>query len=116
MGKHPVTADVIAVTGADAVKRSIKNLLYTLVGETPFFPTFGSTIHQLLFEPIDPITITSLDSSIRATLDTFEPRISITKLLITPTPDELQFRVDLEFLMKNVPEPITLSVFLKRLR
>jgi phage baseplate assembly protein W len=116
MGRNPVTGDVVTVTGADAVKRSVKNLLYTMVGEVPFFPTYGTTLHHLLFEPIDPITITSLDSTIRATLAAFEPRVEIAKLVITPTPDELQFQIDLTFIMRNVPEPVTLTVFLKRLR
>ena len=114
--RNPVTNDVVAVTGEEAVKRSVKNLLYTMAGEVPFFPNFGSTLHALLFEPVDAITVISLEDSIRTTLEAFEPRIRIVTLDIIPRPDELGYDVYLTIRLVNLPEPITLSVFLKRLR
>lgn len=114
--RNPVTNDVVAVTGAEAVKRSIKNLLYTVAGEVPFFPNFGSTLHRLLFEPVDPITVISLDDSIRTTIEAYEPRVTIQTLDIVPRPDELGYDINLTIQLVNLPEPITLSVFLKRLR
>lgn len=116
MGMNPVTNDIVAVTGEEAVKRSIKNLLYTVAGEVPFFPNFGSTIHRLLFEPIDPITITNLDSSIRACIEAFEPRVRIVDLIITPDEEELRYKIDITLRLVNLLEPITVSLFLKRLR
>jgi len=116
MGMNPITNDIVAVTGEEAVKRSIKNLLYTVAGEVPFFPNFGSTINRLLFEPIDPITIINLESAIRACIEAFEPRVRIQSLVITPDVDELQFKVDITLRLVNLLAPITVSVFLKRLR
>jgi phage baseplate assembly protein W len=114
--RHPVTGDVVAVTGAEAVKRSIKTLLHTQAGEVPFFPNFGSALHQLLFEPVDAITLTSIDDTIRTTIDAFEPRASITDLNIVPRPDDVGYDVFLTIRLVNLPDPITLTVFLKRLR
>ena len=115
-GMNPVNNDVIAVTGVDAVKRSIKNLLATNVGEVPFFPNFGSTIRELLFEPMDPITMTSLEGAIRACIEAFEPRVKIVSLVIRPSIDELQYNVSITIQMNNLISPVTFSVFLKRLR
>ena len=116
MGKNPVTNDVIAVTADEAVKRSIRNLLLTRAGEVPFFPEFGSRLHALLFEPIDPITSARLESEIRDTIDAFEPRVRILRLTIIPSPDEHLYKIDLVLQIVNLATPVTLTLFLSRLR
>jgi phage baseplate assembly protein W len=115
-GKNPVTNDVLAVTGADAVRRAIKTILSTRAGEVPFLPNFGGRLDGLLFEPIDPITTAAINSEIRAAIETYEPRVTIQTLKITPTPDEHQYQVDVTFVLVNLADPITLTVFLSRLR
>ena len=115
-GQNPVTNDVLAVTGDDAVKRSIKNLLLTVAGEVPFFPTFGSRIHRLLFEPIDAVTTALLQSEIRATIQAFEPRVTIQKLDVVPTDDENRYEITLTLEILNIAQPVTLTLFLTRLR
>jgi phage baseplate assembly protein W len=115
-GKNPVTSDVIAVTGDEAVKRAIKNLLLTRAGEVPFYPDFGSRLQSLLFEPIDPITTARIGSEIRSTIDAYEPRVQILSMVITPTPSEYQYQIDLVLQIINLASPVTLTLFLTRLR
>lgn len=114
--RNPVTNDVVAVEAEEAVKRSIKNLLMTVAGEVPFYPNFGSALSRLLFEPIDPVTTTLLASEVRATIEGFEPRVSIQTLDVTPTPDENRYQLDLVIQLVNLAQPITLTLFLTRLR
>jgi phage baseplate assembly protein W len=116
MGLNPVTNDVVSVTGIEAVKRSIKNLLSIQCGEVPFFPNLGSRLNELLFEPIDPITTIRIDSEIRATIEGFEPRARVVVLTITPTDDQHKYQIDLTLQLVNLAEPITLTLFLSRLR
>lgn len=116
MGMNPVTNDVVVVTGVDAIKRSIKNLLMTMCGEVPFFPNMGSRLSQLLFEPIDAITTIRIDSEIRATLGGFEPRVKIVGIVITPSPDQHQYQVDMTLQIVNLTEPVVLTIFLNRSR
>ncbi len=114
--RNPVTSDVVAVTGVDAVKRAIKNLLLTQAGEVPFFPDFGSRLQRTLFEPIDPMTTARIDSEIRATLGAYEPRCGILQLFINPTPDESAYQINLVLQLINLVTPVTLTLFLQRLR
>lgn len=116
MGLNPVTNDVVSVSGVEAVKRAIKNLLSIQCGEVPFFPNLGSRLNELLFEPIDPITTIRIDSEIRATIGGFEPRAQVVALDITPTDDQHKYQVDLTIQLVNLAEPITLTLFLNRLR
>jgi phage baseplate assembly protein W len=116
MSKNPITGDILAVSGGDAVKRAVKNILMTNVGEVPFFPEFGSRIRHLLFEPIDPMTTTLLANEIRASVEAYEPRITITRLVLTPMEDDNAYQVDMEFQIVNQIQPVTLTLFLSRVR
>jgi phage baseplate assembly protein W len=115
-GRNPVTHDVNAVTGDEAVKRAIKNILLTRAGEVPFFPDFGSRLNALLFEPIDPVTTARIESEVRDSIAAYEPRVQILLLTITPTPDENQYQIDLVLQIINLATPITLTLFLTRFR
>lgn len=114
--RNPVTSDVVTVTGEDAVKRALKLILMTRVGETPFYPNFGSRLTQLLFEPIDPITTVLVQHEIEDVITAFEPRVSIIDVIVTPDTDSLGYNVDLTFSLVNMVEPITLTLYLSRLR
>ena len=114
--KNPVTHDVVTVTNEDAVKRSLKLLLMTRTGEAPFFPNYGSRLHLLLFEPVDTITSVLIQHEVRDTVSAFEPRVKIENLSVTPTSDELGYDVTMTFSLLNRVEPITLTLYLSRLR
>jgi phage baseplate assembly protein W len=116
MARNPITNDVVAVTGAEAVKRSLKFLLLADVGETPFFPEFGTRLRRLLFEPIDPITTVLLQREIEATIKAYEPRVNIQQLTVTPSEDEQTYYVNLLFSLVNQTTPITFTIYLSRLR
>ena len=114
--RNVVTSDVVTVSGEDAVKRSLKLLIMSRAGETPFFPEFGSRIFTLLFEPIDPITTVLLQHEIQATIEAYEPRVNIRRLTATPSSDEQGYDIDCLFNIVNQTAPVTLTLYLSRLR
>ena len=115
-GRNVVTSDVVTVTDADAIKRSLKLLLLSRTGETPFFPEFGSRIAAMLFEPIDPITTLLLQHEIQATITAYEPRIRIQELSLVPSADEQGFTLNCLFTIVNQLAPVLLTLYLSRLR
>ena len=54
--KVPGTKDIALKYDEQAVIRSVRNLLSTNFYERPFQPDIGSTLNQLLFEPVTEIT------------------------------------------------------------
>jgi phage baseplate assembly protein W len=116
MGLNPVTNDIITLTGAAAVVRSIKTLMQTYAGEVPFFPDFASRLRELLFEPIDSITTSLIETELQTILDAYEPRATIQTITVTPDPDNNQYLVLLEIQIVNTAEDVTFSLYLKRLR
>lgn len=113
---HPVRKDINVHRGVTAVINSVKNLILTNFYERPFQPELGSNLRRLLFENLDVITASSIEREISQTITNFEPRVRIIGVNVSPQYDENGFSVDLEFLINNITEPITITFFLERVR
>lgn len=113
---NPVTNDIVALTGASAVIRSIKTLLSTHAGEVAFFPEFASNLKRLLFEPIDAITTSMIETEIRDVIDTYEPRAKVRQLVAIPDEENNAYTINLEIEILSTGQSATFSVFLKRIR
>jgi len=92
---NPLTKDLIVLKNENAIARSVKNIVFTVPGEKPFNPEFGSRISESLFENIDDITASQIETELRDSINRFEPRVSITKLVVNANIDENGFDVTL---------------------
>jgi phage baseplate assembly protein W len=72
---HPVSNDVTTKKDADAVKRSVRNILLTNDYERPFKPNFGANLRGKLFELQGIGAKKRIASDIREALNALEPRI-----------------------------------------
>lgn len=115
-GKHPTTKDVLRKTKENAIIASVKNLILTNRNERPFNPKIGSNINAMLFEPLDELTASILMAEIRMLISNYEPRVRIENVQVTPDYDRNGFNVILKFSVINSLKPITVNVFLNRLR
>ena len=88
---NPINNDVIVTRNENAIARAIRNLIFTLPGEKPFQPLVGSNVSGLLFENMDRITAKSIQSEIEQTVNSFEPRVSLTSVEVTPNFDNNEF-------------------------
>jgi len=113
---HPVTGDVAKKVGDAAVIASITNLLQTARYERLFQPDLFSSLRMHLFEPIDNITSSAIEKEIRTTINNFEPRVNLSEVSATPDYDNNGYSVNLTFFIVNKPTPITISIFLERIR
>ena len=103
--KHPVTGDLVVSKDASAIKQAIVNLLLTNKGERPFNPDYGSNIRSYLFEPLDYGTAAQIESSIKSTLDKFEPRIELRDIETYPNYDNNSFSVDMTYVIVGSDDP-----------
>ena len=85
--RHPVTNDVVVIRDEDAIKRSVKNIIFTILGEKPFEPRFGSIINESLFELNTTYSDILAQDEIKSSLLKFEPRISNLDVTVTVAPD-----------------------------
>ena len=74
---NPLSKDLIALKNANAIARSVKNIVFTVPGEKFFNPDFGSRITASLFENINDITANIIVDEITESIVRYEPRVSL---------------------------------------
>ena len=113
---NPVTGDINRKTGEDAVKRSIRNLVFTNYYERPFKSFLGSNIPSLLFDNVDIITASEIQDALIKLINTFEPRVVLQNVSVFADIDNHGFNVTLEYIIVNTETPATFNLFLERIR
>ena len=77
---NPLNSDLIALNNSNAISRSIRNLILTVPGDKPFQPDLGSEVYESLFDQLDQITATSIQSQIENTIIKYEPRVKLSSV------------------------------------
>jgi len=113
---HPITGDIAKKVGDDAIIQSMRNLLQTSKYERLMQPDIYSNLRNQLFEPIDNITSSAIGNSIRNVIDKYEPRVNLVEVNVTPDYDYQGYNVSLTFFIVNQTNPITVELFLERIR
>jgi len=110
------TKDVAKRVDVNAVKQSLKNLLFIRKGEKPFRPEIGSDLHKVLFEPMDFLTVDLMRDIIKEVIKKYEPRVTLQDVEINPQYDSNSYDVILYFYVVGILEPVTFNLTLQRLR
>ena len=79
---HPITNDLMVIKNEDAIKRSVINIVNTIIGEKPFLNDFGSQINASLFELDTSLEYISIENQIISALNSYEPRIEIDEVKV----------------------------------
>jgi len=114
--KKPVTADVALSYDAQAVIRSIRNLISSKHYERLWNPDLGSNIDTLLFELISPTTASNLKQELTTVIKNYEPRANLKDVTVTPMPDQNAYNISLSFFLENATQPTTVTILLERNR
>lgn len=94
---NPLNNDLIAIKNETAISRSIRNIVFTLPGEKFFNENFGSTVSRVLFENVDEISASSIESQIRTSINNYEPRVSLLSVTAYPDYDNNSFDVTITY-------------------
>lgn len=113
---HPVTGDVVRKTGIDAIKRSVRNLILTNFYEKPFRHGIGSNALKLLFDNMTPLTSGFLKDAIFEVIRNYEPRVEVLDVRVGMDFDNNGYNVSIDFVVLNRNLPVTISLFLERIR
>ena len=113
---HPTTKDVAIKTGADAIKRSVRNLILTNFYEKPFRPGIGSSAVKLLFDNMSPLVSNFLENAIKEVVQNYEPRVQLISVKVNMDYDNNGYNARIEFVVLNRNEPATITIFLERVR
>ena len=88
---NPLNDDLIALKNANAIARSVRNIVMTIPGERFFQPSFGSGISRVLFSNMDEISASILEDEIRNSIRNYEPRVRLRSLKVQANFDNNAF-------------------------
>ena len=103
--RHPVTNDVLTISDEDAIKRSVKNIIFTILGEKPYMPLFGSSVNNSLFELANPLDHVRISDEIQSTLLNYEPRISNIEVNVSNYPDSNEMNATIQYDITGMASP-----------
>ena len=103
--RNPVTNDILSINDADAIKKSVVNLVRTRIGERFFNSLIGSRIEDSMFELQTPEVAYSLELDIKTLLKNFERRISLASVLVTYPEDSNEFNVRISYNIIGLSTP-----------
>lgn len=102
---NPLNYDLIAIKNETAIARSVQNLVLTYPGERFFNQNLGSGISRSLFENIDEISASTIQSEIENTINLYEPRVSLISVDVSPNFDNNEFNVTVRYFIIGIDVP-----------
>lgn len=103
--RNPVTNDIISLNDADAIKKSVTNLVRTRIGERFYNRYLGTKVYDSLFEQQDAGNAYVFQDEIKTLLKNFEPRIVNSTVLVTYPEDTNELYITIEYDIVGLPVP-----------
>lgn len=97
-----------------AITQALKNLVQTRFGERLMQPTIGSSVYDMLFEPLDVFSGIELQSKITTTINNYEQRIEIIDVQVSVVEDEDTTIVNVTYRIIGEPKLISNQFILER--
>lgn len=96
-------------TNQELVKRDLLNHIYTIPGERPHLPNFGTRIPLIAFEPLDEQTLQVVREDLQKAV-AYDPRLQLLDLVVTPLPDNNAIVVYMDVLYVELDQRETLKL------
>lgn len=77
-------------TADEEIRSNLIHLLLTRKGSRYYLPNFGTRLLEFIFEPLDGITFSDLESEIRDSVAEYIPNLTITQITIVPGSEGLE--------------------------
>ena len=103
--RHPVTNDLVVIKNEDAIKKSVRNIIFTILGEKPYVPLFGTSVNDSLFELSNPLDHIRISEEISSTLLNYEPRINNIQVNVSNYPDSNEMNATIQYDIIGMASP-----------
>ena len=103
--RHPVTNDLVVIKNEDAIKKSVKNIIFTILGEKHYVTLFGTSVNNSLFELSNPLDHIRISDEISSTLLNYEPRINNIQVNVSNYPDSNEMNATIQYDIIGMASP-----------
>lgn len=99
------------ITDIELVKLDLLSHIFTRKGDRVMMPSFGTRIPDLIFEPLDNVTLDILEEDLRAVVS-FDPRVRLLDLTVIPDYDNnaVTAAIKLLYIELNMTDTLELNV------
>lgn len=101
---NPLNNDLIVIKNETAIARSVRNLVSTIIGEAAY-SNKGCNVYNLLFEPMNSITESLLESEVSETINRFEPRVNLQSVVATADYDNNTYDLVVTYTIVGIDAP-----------
>jgi len=100
-----------SVTDLALVKRDILSHIWTRKGERVMMPDFGTTLMDIVFEPLDHTTVTTVREELKAVIEQ-DPRVELLELDVQPlySTNSIVAIINLLYIELNTVDTINLNI------
>lgn len=100
----------LQLTNQELVKRDLLNFIYTIPGERPHMPTFGTRIPLLTFDLLDDVTIGIVRDDLKKAV-AYDPRLQLIDIVVLAMPDSnsIVAAIDILYVELNTTETLRLD-------
>lgn len=105
--------DLISLKNENAIARSIRNLVLTSPGERFFNENLGSNVSKSIFENMDNVSASIIQSEIENTINNYEPRVNLRDVKVRPDFDNNSFDVTITYEIIGIdvlPQQLTFAL------
>jgi phage baseplate assembly protein W len=114
--KKPVVGDVSLSYDAQAIIRSIRNLLQTTHYDRPFNPDLGNQLENVLFENVSPSMASYVQTQVTDIINNYEPRARLQTVNVSVDESKNAYYVTITFFIENATMATTATILLERTR
>lgn len=110
--RHPITKDFALVKDSNAIKQSLKNIVYTNMYERGF-NTVGASLRNYLFEINDELMRSALSNELKILLSKYETDVQISEVVVY-SEDDTDIKIIVVYSEYNNNEEQTLIIPITR--
>ena len=106
-----LTTRTFTKTDIEIVKQDIINHIFTRKGERVMMGSFGTIIPDLIFQPLDDITIRQVHDEVLSVIQ-FDPRVQVQSFAVTPDFEKHSITVSavLLYIELNITDNLNLNI------
>jgi phage baseplate assembly protein W len=116
---NPITGDISIKKDIDAVKQSLRNLMFLNKFDKPFDPELDVGLNEVLFENFpDAILSDIITKKVEYIISKYETRVLLQKVEVQNFEDKNLLQIDITFTLRNADQttPQSLQINLERIR
>lgn len=96
--------DVELIEDSESIKQALKTIVLTKLGTKTKYqnPIFGSDVADLLFEKLNPFTISNLEDEVIQAIENWEPRVRVDRVEVDSDISQNAMSVSITYSIVNL--------------